>query len=1070
MKFSFRSSLQSILAVCILSAASLPTFLLAQDSTAAPIAGAPAPGLITQPVDETRLTRLKGNTHPLARPEFDLGTAPATLPMQRMLLVLKRSPQQESALRRLLDDQQDKASPNYHKWLTPEQFGRQFGPSDADMHSITSWLQSQGFQVGTSKGRTVLEFSGSASQVQEAFHTTIHKYVVNGEQHWANASDPQIPTALTPAVVGVLTLHNFLKKPHSHGFTEPVAAKIRPGKRPEITFSDGTHGLGPEDYATIYNNPAVNGSVNNGAGIQIAAVGRSNLFNGGKDIAEFANAFGCCGRAQVVLNGPDPGDLGGGEELEATLDATWANGVAFAANVDLVVSASTNTTDGIDLSEVYIIENNLADIMTESFGSCEAFYNSSDAAGVSALAEQAAAQGISYFVSTGDNGAEGCDDFNSETVATGPVSVSLLASTPFNTAVGGNVFNEHGLTTYWSSANTGQESALSYIPENVWNDSCLEATCGSSANILAGSGGASMFFTKPSWQSGVTGILPDGTRDIPDVSLTAAGHDPYLLCIEGSCKPDAQGNFFIYFVFGTSASTPSFASIMALVDQQMANLNPAQGPRQGLANYILYRLAATETLSQCNGSSTMGQPASTCIFNDVTVGDNAVPGEVNYGLSTADYQAGQGYDMATGLGSVNITNLVNQWSTVTFNPTNTSLLLNNKSSITIAHGQSVNVEISVAPNSGTGKPTGDVSLMTATGGSGESGIASFTLTNGTVAQTTNQLPGGGPYSATAHYAGDATYAPSDSGPVSVTVSSETSTTTLSGPYTLDQFGEWTVPFTTPQPFGTPVFVGATVGGASGFGSPTGAISFSSPTGSIPNGADATLNSQGTASVQSNPFLVNGPTAPFDAGQYSVSASYGGDASFKASSSTQPVTFTIQPGFFANVPASQSQVVVSAPGSGGSSSVTVVSSTGFTGTISLSCSGLPSEAACQFTPPTITANGTLTTNTVGVIVSTTAPTAALRSPQQKHLGHWLAAGIFMLFSVVLVGAPRQRRLPSLLLLLALIVFIPGCGGSSSQNHLQPPPNPGTPKGTYSVTVTATASGAPSSSTGFFLFVQ
>ena len=175
----------------------------------------PSP-LIVQPVDESQLTVLHGNTHPLARPQFDLGTAPATLPMQRMLLVLKRSPAAGGRAAQAARRPAGQASPNYHKWLTPEQYGKQFGPTDADMQTITSWLQSHGFQVGSTKGRTVLEFSGSASQVQEAFHTTIHKYVVNGEQHWANASDPQIPTALTPAVAGVLTLHNFFKKPAIH--------------------------------------------------------------------------------------------------------------------------------------------------------------------------------------------------------------------------------------------------------------------------------------------------------------------------------------------------------------------------------------------------------------------------------------------------------------------------------------------------------------------------------------------------------------------------------------------------------------------------------------------------------------------------------------------------------------------------------------------------------------------------------------------------------------------------------------------------------------------------------------
>src|SRR5437660_7182396 len=205
------------------------------------MAGTSPRPLITQSIDEAHLTTLRGNIHPLARPEFDLGTAPASLPMQRMLLVLKRSEEQESALRKLLDDQQDKASPNYHKWLTPEQFGRQFGPADQDIQAVTSWLQTHGFQIGqVTKGRTVIEFSGTAAQVQEALHTSIHKFVVDGEEHWANASDPQIPAALAPVVAGVNTLHNFYKKPMYH-FVGVYSKATRQLKRaqPQFTFPGG---------------------------------------------------------------------------------------------------------------------------------------------------------------------------------------------------------------------------------------------------------------------------------------------------------------------------------------------------------------------------------------------------------------------------------------------------------------------------------------------------------------------------------------------------------------------------------------------------------------------------------------------------------------------------------------------------------------------------------------------------------------------------------------------------------------------------------------------------------------
>jgi hypothetical protein len=1058
MKASSRYGLHSVV---VLAFAALlfcaPVLAQRRDAQSQATLAAPRP-LITQPVDETKLTVLKRNTHPLARPEFDLGTAPATLPMKRMLLVLKRSPEQESALEELLDDQQDRSSPSYHKWLTPEDYGKQFGPTDTDIQTITAWLQSHGFQVGSTKGRTVLEFSGSASQVQEAFHTTIHKYIVNEEQHWANANDPSMPTALTPAVAGVLTLHNFLKKPQVRISKQPLAVKIRPGKLPNLTFSDGTHAMGPQDFATIYNSPAFNGGVT-GAGITVGVIGRSNLFNGGQDISDFAfNLFGCCGRFQILLNGPDPGDLGGGEEAEATLDTTWSNAVAYGAQTDLVVSATTNTTDGIDLSEVFIIEGNFADVMTESFSTCEAFSTSTQAMGVAALAEQAAAQGITYFVSTGDNGAEGCDDPNSETVATGPVSVNLLASTPFNVAVGGTVFNEHGANSlYWSSNTTSVETALSYIPEDVWNDSCLASACGSAANIAAGSGGASTFFGKPSWQAGVTGILNDNARDLPDVSLTASIHDGYVLCLEGSCVPNAQGQLFIYFVGGTSASAPSFASIMALVDQQMYNLDGPLGLRQGQADYVFYRLAASQnaTLSQCNASNTTTLPASTCIFNDVTVGNNAVPGELNYGLSTADYQAAVGYDLATGLGSVNVTNLVNQWSTITFSPTTTTLSL--QPTTNIVHGSPVTVNITVSPNSGVGTPTGDVSLYSPV--NPNLGFGFFTLVGGAVTNGSLSDLSGGSYSVFARYAGDAIYAPSSS-QLGVSVTPEPSTTTesvLSFDANGNQFN-----FTS-GPYGSFVYLRADVAGQSGHGTPMGSVTFLDNGSPVVGGSSLALNSQGNTATP-NGILT------FDTGTHTISASYSGDASFNASSTTQSQSFTITPGFLAVVPPyAVNPLLISTPGSSGQTAVNVTTSTGFTGTITLTCSQLPAGAACQFAQSSITGTGTLTTTTDTITVTTMAPGAAmLQLPQPSHRPNWLALAGFMLFSVVLIGASGKRRsFQFLLAALALIMLAPGCGsGGGSQ---PPPPNPGTPTGTYNVVVTAT-SGSSKSSSGFTLVVQ
>ena len=1026
--------------------------------------------LITEALDEKRLTVLKGNTHPLARREFDLGTAPASLPMERMLLVLKRSDEQEHALRKLLDDQQDKNSPNYHKWLTPEQFGAQFGPSDADLQTITNWLQSHGFQVGTTKGRSVLEFSGSASQVQEAFHTSIHKYIVNGEQHWANATDPSIPAALTRAVAGVMTLHNFTKKPALHFSGEPVAAQMVqvPGRsRPQVTFppqsaQPAINALAPQDYAVIYNIKPVYNTYT-GGGYSIGVIGRSNLYGGGQDVRDFFNHIGTGNGGgnpifNIVVNGADPGDLGGGEEAEATLDSTWSGALAPNSRVFLFVSATTNTSDGVDLSEAYIVENNSTDIMTESFSACELFATDAQLAGQSAMAEQAAAQGITYFVSTGDNGAEACDDPNTPP-ATHPISVNYLASTAFDIAVGGTLFNENGNPSkYWLSTPPISETAISYIPENAWNESSLTnglwATSGgaSAGNKQNGQGGTTGPVPKPYWQSGVAGIPTDNVRDMPDVSLTAASHDPYLLCLDGSCVPNAQGNLFVYFISGTSASAPSFAGIMALIDQ-------GAGSRQGLANYILYRLAATQAAypAQCNGSSTTTPLATACIFNDVTTGNNVVPGEVG-----TNYQSGAGYDQTTGLGSVNVANLQAAWSSVNFNASTTTLSLNSGTAVSITHGQSVPLQVTVAPSSPSGTPptpTGDVALLT--GNSiAPSTMDLFMLNAGQAISSTSDLPGGS-YNVWAHYGGDKVYAPSDSTQVSVTVTAEPSTIALAV-LTFDQAGNQ-LPFTT-GPFGSFVYLRADVSAQTPptHGHPTGSVTFTDTAGAIPGGNTFALNGQGNTANPNGIFT-------FDSGSHTISASYNGDLSFSSSTTTaqQNQTFAITPGFFATLSSNQSSVTITAPGLSGSIPILVVNSSGFNSAISLACGGLPSESKCLFSPASITPTGTLTTTTVSVTVTTTAPTAQLDFPSKIRRGKgWMLAFGLLFPAIFFLGVKRQARTMALMLTLLMILLVPGCGGGGSHN---PPPDPGTPKGTSNVTVTA-SSGTSTSQTGFTLIVQ
>src|SRR5579864_1477056 len=903
--------------------------------------------LITQSIDESQRITLSGNTHPLARPEFDLGTAAASLPIKRMLLVLKRSPEQETALRRLLDDQQDKTSANYHHWLTPEQFGQQFGPSDVDLQTIIAWLQSQGFEVGSTKGRTVLEFSGSASQVQDTFHTTIHNYLVNGEQHWANANDPQIPAALAPAVAGLASLNNFPRKAMSRPFGQFMRDKST-GKltgNPLFTYPGGCdkdgncYALGPYDFATIYNLLPLWNAGTSGQGQTIAIVGESNIKL--QDVTDFRSMFGLAAKGfpannvTTILNGPDPGLQP--DESEADIDTQWSGAVAPNATIDFVVSESTESTAGIDLSAVYIVENNLAPVMSESYGFCELGLGASGNQFFSNLWQQAAAQGITVFISSGDSGSAGCD-VNQGSIpqpARFGLAVSGYASTPYNVAVGGTDFNDlQNPTTYWRTTpldSTTQETALGYIPETTWNDSCTNgvlATFGFSTNAetncnnirlssivwtVGGSGGASNCtspsgntpgscaggYAKPSWQSG-PGVPNDGRRDIPDVSLFASNGfmgNFYVIC-QSDSNPFNTCNTNSSLLFagfgGTSVSSPAFAGIMALVNQQT-------GERQGNANYVFYQLAALPQTSSCNSST---GPASGCIFNDVTSGTIAMPcatGSTNCKTTTvgdafgvlSGYSTGTGYDLATGLGSVNVNNLVTQWNSFSQSLTASKTTLSTLTPTTVIHGQAVSFSVTVAPVSGTGPiPTGLASLEGGPSNRTQK-IAGFNLTNGAASGSTNLLPGG-TYPVIAHYPGDSNYGPSDSAPVSVTVNRETSQM-QAFLVTFDFNGNLISSNTTSAIYGSPYLLRVNVGNSAGHlctpispagatGCPTGQITLSD-NGNPLDAGTYTLNSYG---------YVEDQIVQLAGGTHSVIAAYSGDTSFSPPTVPTNVVFNIAP--------------------------------------------------------------------------------------------------------------------------------------------------------------------------------
>ena len=443
---------------------------------------------ITSFIDDDQRVTLRGNVHPLATAQHDTGAVAPSFPMEHMILTLLPDAGQQDALNQLLDAQHDPDSPYYHQWLTPEQYGERFGVSEADTAQIVGWLQAQGMEVEeVAAGRRAIVFNGSAGQVESAFHTQVHAYRIGNELHHANTNEPEIPAALAQVVGGVVSLHDF----HS----EPLHGALR---KPSPEFSSGaSHYLAPADFATIYDLVPLYQQSITGSGQSIAIVGRSNIKFA--DVRQFRTFFGLpANDPQIIVNGTDPGIFSSGEETEADLDVEWSGAVARNATVKFVVSKSTNSSDGVDLSAQYIVNHNLAPVMSTSFGLCEASLGSSGNKFLNSLWQQAAAQGITVFVSSGDNGAAGCDSA-SASKATHGRGVNGLCSTPYSVCVGGTEFNDaSNPSLYWSSSNAAgtESSALSYIPEVVWNES------GPGKDLWASGGGASSVYTKPVWQAG----------------------------------------------------------------------------------------------------------------------------------------------------------------------------------------------------------------------------------------------------------------------------------------------------------------------------------------------------------------------------------------------------------------------------------------------------------------------------------------------------------------------------------------------------------------------------------------
>jgi subtilase family serine protease len=606
---------------------------------------------IVRPVDYRSVVRLQGTMSPRARAEFDRGPVTGAMPMQRVTMVFSRTVAQQADLDQLLTEQQDRSSPNYHKWLTPEEFGDRFGLATQYVNLVAAWLQSQGFTVDEiARSRTWITFSGIAAQVEAAFHTSIHNYAVDGQMHYAPSAEPSIPEAFSGVVEAISGLHDFRPRLHS---------RVRHAS-PRITSSlSGNHFVIPGDFGTIYNLPDYANGVfqagNDGTGQTIGIVGQATdtTVNGITSIAiplddaTFRSVSGLAAGSLTVTPVGSPNNFTSGEFDEAALDTQWSG--AIAPNAVIIFAYSTNA---LTTSLQFLVNQNIASVISISYGDCEANFTSGEYSTIEGYLAQANSQGQSVAAAAGDVGATDCDGTAQTPVvtATHGLAVDYPASSQYVTAMGGTEFTGDSTATpvngvapaqtYWNSSsdpNDTSASAFAYIPETVWNDTTTVTPPG---NVATG-GGASKQFAKPSWQTG-NGVPQDGARDVPDISFTSSpNHDGYLICSQGSCQTGYRRNSDQTFtvIGGTSAAVPVFAGVAALANQKL-------GARQGNLNPHMYSLAASAPWA----------------FHDITTGDNKVNctvGTTDCAASPIGYSAAVGYDLATGWGSIDVSGFLN---------------------------------------------------------------------------------------------------------------------------------------------------------------------------------------------------------------------------------------------------------------------------------------------------------------------------------------------------------------------------------------------------------------------------
>jgi subtilase family serine protease len=618
-----------LLALVSLAAASLPAQITQADR-------------VTVQPELTNSVRLAGHLPRWANPAADVGPVAADTNLH-LTFVLSRAPQLQADFTQLLADQQDPASPRYHQWLTPQQVGELYGPTQHDIDALAAWLTSRGLAAPeVSPSRIFLTVNGPASTVSAALSTSFHSFILNGEPRLSTTQDPALPAAFAAIVQSIDGLSDTPIQPMGHG--QPVSASSSVAQ-PRFTTNNQNHYIAPGDFSTIFdlNTPLFTGLT--GLGQRVAIIGRSRVV--ATDISEFEADTGLPSNPPYIVPGvgPDPGIGNTGDFSEATMDVQRVLGTAPNAQADLVILP--NSAGGVYAAAQYEVNTLKDPIMNISFGSCEASAGSASVKSWDSLFSQAAAEGISVLVCSMDSGAATCDSGFTTAPVSQQLSINSLCSSSYATCVGGTEFADTANPSlYWSSSdNFSLVSALSYIPEGAWN----EPGSAGSYVVAAGGGGASLYIPKPSWQAGV-GVPADGARDVPDISFPSAEHDAYYGCF-ASNGGDCANNYFEYF-YGTSNAAPAMAGITALLNQRT-------GTRQGNLNPTLYRLAANPANGVFHDATIASSGVSGCSASIPSMCNNSTPSPTALTGGLTGYLLTAGYDLATGWGSIDGNNLLN---------------------------------------------------------------------------------------------------------------------------------------------------------------------------------------------------------------------------------------------------------------------------------------------------------------------------------------------------------------------------------------------------------------------------